>query len=61
MTAGMAAKPSVKISAIPQMSAPMASPLVGVARHRVVAALVRHHAERRGPDGRSATTAPSCA
>ena len=29
MTAGMAAKPSVKISAIPQMSAPMASPLVG--------------------------------
>jgi hypothetical protein len=31
MTAGMAAKPSVKISAMPQMSAPMASPLVGVA------------------------------
>jgi hypothetical protein len=30
MTAGTAAKPSVKISAIPQMSAPMASPLVGV-------------------------------
>ena len=29
MTAGMAAKPSVKISAIPQTIAPMASPLVG--------------------------------
>ena len=29
MTAGTAAKPSVKISAIPQIIAPIASPLVG--------------------------------
>ncbi len=34
MTAGWRAKPSVKISAIPQTSAPMASPLVGGAASR---------------------------